>query len=414
MGMADEESPFGRVPWAGMPGLAAPPADNDEPWPPFAPYGEELERPVKVTASPFVWRDPATLPRREWLYGRHLLRKFVSLDVAAGGLGKSSLKIGEALAMVTGRDLYHKEMAGKLRVWVYNLEDPMEETERRIHAVCQRFLIGPEDIADRLYVDSGRDQPCVIAEDFGSGARILRPVVESIVEQMKTREIDVLIIDPFVSSHRLSENDNRAMDAVVKEWGSIADRCNCSVNLVHHVKKEGGNASTADSARGAKAVVDGARSVMVYNRMTKEEGEAVGIKPQQVRYYFRVDNDKANLAPIDATDWYRMNNEDLPNGDSVGVACSWDMPDMFQGVTMDQIRTMQKVVGEGTWWENVQASGWVGKAIADTLMLDATKDKKRISRMVRAWVAEGVLEVVEGEDERRKKRKQVVVGRYLT
>src|SRR3546814_7881521 len=88
---------------------------------------------------------------------------------------------------------------------------------------------------------------------------------------------------------------------------------------------------------------------MVYNRMTKEEAEAAGISVHQARFYFRVDNDKANLAPIEATDWYRMNNEDLPNGDSVGVACSWAMPDLFHGITMDQIRSMQSMVGNGMW-----------------------------------------------------------------
>src|SRR3546814_6010052 len=131
-----------------------------------------------------------------------------------------------------------------------------------IYAACQRFQITPEDVGDRLYVDSGREQPCVIAEDLGQGARIIRPIADAVIEQIKERGIDVLILDPFVSSHNLSENDNRGMDAVIKEWGRIADVCNCSINLVHHVKKEGGNAASADSARGAKAVIDGARPVL--------------------------------------------------------------------------------------------------------------------------------------------------------
>jgi hypothetical protein len=58
-------------------------------------------RPLKAT--PFVWRDEADIPPRQWLYGKHLLRKFVSVDVAAGGIGKSSVKIGEALAMASNR-----------------------------------------------------------------------------------------------------------------------------------------------------------------------------------------------------------------------------------------------------------------------------------------------------------------------
>ena len=37
---------------------------------------------------------------------------------------------------------------------------------------------------------------------------------------------DVLIIDPFVSSHEVPENDNGAMDRIVKEWGRVAQRGN--------------------------------------------------------------------------------------------------------------------------------------------------------------------------------------------
>ncbi len=410
--MADDAGVYGSIPGGNI--APAPVDDDDAPYQPFAPYADEADEPArKIVATPFVWRDPATIPRREWLYGRHLLRKFVSIDVAAGGLGKSSLKIGEALAMVTGRALYNKEIPQPLRVWIYNLEDPKDEIERRIYAVMQRFDISPENMGDGLFIDSGRDQPCVIAEDLGSGARIIRPVVDSIIEQIKAKRIDVLIIDPFVSSHNLSENDNRAMDAVIKEWGGIAEHGDCSVNLVHHVKKEGGIASTADSARGAKAVVDGARSVLVYNRMTKDEADAAGIKAHLARYYFRVDNDKANLAPIEATDWYRMNNEDLPNGDAVGVACRFDLPSLFEGVSKQQIYEMQKAVGNGTWWADVRASEWVGKAIAGALNMDPVTDRKRIARMLNAWIAEGVLDVVEGVDARRKSRKQVVVGRWL-
>jgi hypothetical protein len=149
-----------------------------------------------------------------------LLRRFVSVDVAAGGVGKSSVKIGEALAMASNRDLYGSPVHdGPLNVWLYNLEDPSEESERRIHATAKWFHIKPEDVDGRLYVDSGRDQRCVIATETEYGARIAQPVYEQIKTQLLERKIDVLVIDPFVSSHEVSENDNRAIDAVVKAWG---------------------------------------------------------------------------------------------------------------------------------------------------------------------------------------------------
>lgn len=371
----------------------------------------------RFAATPFTWRAEADLPRRQWLYGKHLLRKFLSVDVAAGGVGKSSLKIGEALAMASGKDIYRQTLhEGALKVWIYNLEDPVEETERRVHATAKRFHMTPEDFGDRLYVDSGRDQRCVIAEETVNGARIIKPVSEAIISELINRGIDVLVIDPFVSSHMVSENDNMAIDMVAKEWARIAEEANCSINLVHHIKKMAGQEANAESARGASALIGAARSVMVFNRMTKEEAEKVGVAVEEARFFFRVDNDKANLAPPGSTTWYRMNGVDLESGDQVGVACPWTPPDLFEGVTTSHLMRVQKAVGAGEWRENTQSKAWVGYPIAEAMIMDADepRDRKRIAAMLREWVRNGVLEVVEGEDEKRMKRKFVVVGKWVT
>ncbi len=383
----------------------------------FAEY-EAGERPAtKLAATPFTWRDESLIPPRKWLYGRHLLRKFLSVDVAAGGVGKSSLKIGEALAMTTGRELYGKEIGdGPLRVWLYNLEDPMEETERRLHATAKHFRITPGDIGDRLFVDSGRDQPCVIAEETPNGARIATPVVDEIIRELTERQIDVLILDPFVSSHAVSENDNRAMDMVAKQWARIADICDCSINLVHHVRKQNGAEATADSARGAKALVDAARSVLVYNRMTSDEAAAANIPPEQSPFFFRTTNDKANLSPAEKADWHRMNNVDLDNGDKVGVACPFQWPDLFDGVSMDKIIEVQQAIGAGKYRADSRSADWVGNIISTTLGMDPTEDgsRKRATKMIREWMKTGALIEVDGVDAKRNPRRFVEVGKWLS
>lgn len=381
-----------------------------------ADYEPEAKPDRSVKATPFAWRSTADIPKREWLYGRHLLRKFVSLDVAAGGVGKSSLKIGEALAMASGRDLYGKGLPeGALTVWMWNLEDPHDEIERRLHATAQRFNVTAEEIGDRLYVDSGRDQPLVMATEGPDGAMIVRPVVDALIEEMIARKVDVLQVDPFISSHAVSENDNNAIDIVAREWNVVAERTGASINLVHHVRKQNGEAATADSARGASALIGKARSVLVYNRMTEDEAKTLCIEPEERRFFFRVENDKANLAPPESADWYRMNNVDLANGDSVGVACAWTPPDLFEGMSSQHLYRVQKAVSEGDWRENIQSGEWVGFPIAAALMLDIEneKDKAKIKRMLKVWLKEGALEVVEKDDKKRMSRKFVVVGRWV-
>jgi hypothetical protein len=373
---------------------------------------QDSERRIKAT--PFCWRDPATIPARKWLYGRHLIRKFLSLDIAPGGLGKSSVKIVESLAMTAGLPLLGKDLPqGALKVWLYNLEDPAEETERRIHAAALHYGIEPEQIAGRLFVDSGRDQPICIAGETPDGAGIVRPIAEAVIAELLERRIDVLSIDPFVSSHAISENDNRAIDMVAKEWSRIADICDCSINLVHHVRKMNGAEVTAESSRGAVSLIGAARSVVVYNRMSKEEADAAGVQQADRGFYFRTQNDKANLAPPEAADWFRMNNVDLPNGDSVGVACPWQWPDAFDGISLHNLYAVQLAVDAGDWGESVQAKDWVGHAAASALSLDAEKDKGRIKSLLKTWISNKALVVEKRPTLKGREKPFVVVGSWV-
>ena len=413
--MADRDWPEGYEVASARPANVVPLRDEEPPaWMSEAPpIGEEVQPAAPIVATPLVWRDERDIPRREWLYGRHLLRQFVSVDVAAGGTGKSSVKIGEALAMASGRNLYGVEVHdGPLTVWLYNLEDPAAETERRLHATAKWFKLDPQDFLERMYVDSGRDQRCVIATETEYGAKIVQPVYEQIKAQLTERRIDVLIIDPFVSSHEVSENDNPAIDRVAKAWGRLADECNCSINLVHHVRKGNGQETNADSARGAKALVDAARSVQVFNRMSPDEASLAGVAEDQRGFYFRVQNDKANLAPPDKAAWYRMNNVSLDNGDQVGVACPWKWPEIFDGLSTRHLIAVQKAVEVGDWRQDVRSPEWVGFAVAKALDIDAEASRKRISGLLKEWLKNGALEVVERDDENRRPRKFVVVGKW--
>ncbi len=60
---------------------------------------------VTITATPFALRSEKEIPPREFLYGRHLIRGFVSLTIAPGGVGKTALLVLDAIAMASGQEL---------------------------------------------------------------------------------------------------------------------------------------------------------------------------------------------------------------------------------------------------------------------------------------------------------------------
>jgi hypothetical protein len=375
--------------------------------------------PSIIKATPYAWTDPASIPTRKWLYGRHLLRKFVSFTVAPGGVGKTSLAVTEALAMVSGYDLlgHTLEGAGKLRVWYINLEDPREEVTRQVQASALNYGLEADDIADRLYVDSGREQQFVIARQDRDSAVVVEPVVDAIVSELRDLKIDVLIVDPFVSCHGLNENDNAGMDLVVKEWGRVADAADCAVHLIHHTRKQSSDAEvTADSSRGGRALTDGARSVRAINRMTKDQAEEAEVENH--RLYFRTYNDKANLAPpAEHSDWYFLKSVSLDNGgdgasDLMGVVTAWKWPDPVDDVTFDDLKRVQAKLDGGEWRANVQAQEWAGVAIAQVLGLDLNKkpDKAKVKGLLKTWIKNGALKEVTKPDEKRMPKKFIDVG----
>jgi RecA-family ATPase len=106
-----------------------------------------------IEPTVFEWEDPSKLPVRDWLYGKHLIRRHVSATIASGAVGKTSLKIVEALALVTGRALLGQAVPKRLNVWLFNLEDDMIELRRRVSAAMIHYNIKPAEIGDRLHID---------------------------------------------------------------------------------------------------------------------------------------------------------------------------------------------------------------------------------------------------------------------
>jgi hypothetical protein len=376
------------------------------------------EPPKPLAATPWIWREPKLILPREFLYGKHYIRKFVSAGFGAPGGGKSSKRLIEALAMTSGRALLGVKPVEKLKVWYWNGEDPSEEIDRRLAAACLFYGIKKEEVEGHLFVDSGRSTPIIIAQQARTGTLIADPVVEELKAAIEARGIDAMICDPFVSCHRVAENDNPAIDAVVKKFAEIADVTDCSIELEHHIRKTNGNEATVDDGRGASSLVGAARSIEVLNKMTPAEAEKLGLD-QHWRYFF-VDDGKANMAPLGERRWFKLASVDLgnctdlyPAGDNVGVVTTWKPPNPLEGVTGDDFENAAREIRSGNWKENIQAKDWVGKPIAKAIGLNLTvkADKAKVRGLIDIWVKAGSLAVVEDTDpESRKKKKFVRVA----
>lgn len=383
-------------------------------------------KPEGFTLKPWSRRNFDLIPPRDWLFGTSYIRKYVSVTVAPGGTGKTALTIVEALSMASGLPLLPDETPVKpLRVALINLEDPMEELELRF-AAAERFfeLEECEELSQNIFV-SGRETPLVIATEDRGDIKVVEPVVDRIMDEIKKNQIDVVIIDPFISSHRVSENDNNKIDVVAKTWGRVAEEANCAIQLVHHVRKSTNSTQngtlTTDDARGAASLVNASRMARVLNRMSEAECEELDIEKKTRWRYFRVDDGKTNLAPpAEFAKWRKLESVvqaprfDAPDlhRESVGVVSAWTPPEREVFITPSETEAFLNAVRGGDWREDYRAKNWVGLALAETLSLNPKDEdaRKDIKKVLKDMFAEGTLSVAESKDDQRKLKRFVVVG----
>ena len=234
-------------------------------------------------------------------------------------------------------------------------------------------------------------------------------MVKAVVTTIMVNKIDVIMIDPFISSHRVTENDNNSIDMVVKQWTAIADICNIALDLAHHSRKTGGAEVTVEDGRGAVALVNAVRSARVLNVMNEKEAVLAGVKARSA--FFKVMNGKPNLAPKSETvDWYKLLSVNLGNGtveegfansDQIGVVTLWTPPVATEGVAVEDFAKVAAIIRGGRWREHPAAGMWVGKAVARGMGLDTRADKGRIVALLAAWEKCGLLKSVPGLDEYR-------------
>jgi hypothetical protein len=250
------------------------------------------------------------------------------------------------------------------------------------------------------------------------GFKIAVPVRDALTKALIDNRIDILMIDPFIKAHRIPENDNPLMDAVVTTFNDIADDANCAVELVQHARKTSGNDITIEDARGASSIIGAARVGRITNRMTKSDGEKVGIAEDQCRYHVRIDTPRSSMAPPSKAPWIKLHNVGLdnfgPDGeeeDRVQVAIPWQWPDPFADLSTESLREVQRRTPEKPRRIDPRSPDWIGYLIIDVLRLDRDSKaaKHKAKEIFETWRKKFMFKIVDGKDGKGKDRDFVVV-----
>jgi hypothetical protein len=292
----------------------------------------EVTQTIPPLAPAFVEDlNVAMLPRRRWLLGRSLLRGNVTVTVAPPGVGKSTLSIEQAVAIITGVEITDQAVHEQSRVWIYNNEDDADELKRRLAAILQHWDIPFGDIKGRLALNSGADRPLLVARLDRVGSVVRLPDVDACISHIREHAIGVFIVDPFVETHEVNENSNEQIKAVAVMFREIARKGDCAVMLIHHTAKppqgaSDGHAGNMNTARGASALTGVARIVQTLFAMSARDAAAFGIPDDERHLYIRLDDAKANLGLItNNAQWFKRTGVTIANGDEVGVLVPEDL-----------------------------------------------------------------------------------------
>ena len=157
--------------------------------------------------------------------------------------------------------------------------------------------------------------------------------------KIRQHRIDVVILDPFVKTHAVAENDNVAIDFVAGLMTSLAVRHNVAVMVAHHTRKGPAGPGNADSGRGASSLKDAARLVYTLTKMSWSEARNFDIPEAERRSLIRLDPGKINLTPAIKANWFRLlgvplgnGSKTYPNGDIVQTVTCWAPPNVWADI----------------------------------------------------------------------------------
>lgn len=285
-------------------------------------------------------------PPREWLLGKRYISKFVTATVSPGGGSKSTLIMQEALSIATGKNICGEEIKVVAPVWISNNEDPIDEVQRRLAAICMHHKLDPvedtknvflsgKELQEDMRVKLGLEHFSLRFAEPGEGGKFVENKMAISFYERFIREngIKLWVLDPFVSCHGFPEGDNTNVDRVMKIITGICDRTNSACSAAGHTPKGVNVSGNADAWRGGGAMRDAARIMDTFAVMDEKECEKYGISKTMRSWYVKRESAKANMRPPgEDLKWFKRVSVLLLNGkDNVGV---------LEPIELDQVETI--------------------------------------------------------------------------
>jgi hypothetical protein len=362
--------------------------------------------------------DPGVIPPREWLLGNQFCCGFISSIVAAGGTGKTALRLLQFISLATGRPLCGQHVFRRCRVLLISLEDDRDELQRRIEALLNHYGIPRSELKGWLFCAAPKLAKLAL---MNGKTRTVGPLEQQIREAIERRDPDIVSLDPFIKTHSLEENDSGDMDFVCDLLARLAVEYNVAVDSPHHVHKGHVIPGDADSGRGSSGIKDAGRLIYTLTPMSEDEAATFNVPADERGLYVRLDSAKVNIAARSTkATWFKLigiplgnGTRQYPNGDTVQVAEPWEPPNAWAGLSIEILNAVLSAIDRGVLDHDGRPTGQryssapsakCDRAAWQVMQrFSPEKSEAQCREIIRTWEDNGVLVTRNYDDPKQRK-----------
>jgi len=221
---------------------------------------------------------PEEISKDEWNTARtappciveDLLYQDVSLIVAGGGTGKTTLLLYESICLILALPLYGRKILRPGAVLFISAEDPRGTLVARAREICSQMRLTEDQmqqVREELLI---KDQSSSIFRltEIKKDVIELHPNVNEVVKAIKAHNtsctpITMTIFDPMVSFSTGEERGNDAAQGMIMACRRITAMTGSGTQMCHHISQDSFRGQQKDqyAARGGTALSDGARTI---------------------------------------------------------------------------------------------------------------------------------------------------------
>jgi hypothetical protein len=271
--------------------------------------------------------DPHETPARAWISPGVLMRGAATVLVAPGGAGKSLLALITAAHMACGlpavMDGLTFSATAPRRSVIVNAEDDLAEQSRRLQAICTAYNLPWQTVKQHVMLIAPDVFSVFLAAQSRTGFEQNDATIKYIIDMVRSfPDVDLLGLDPLLNLHGMNENDNSAMNFLMRSIITrIARETGTAVLVSHHAGKQGSIAKRAgdvDMSRGAGAIINAARIALTMTPPAEDDIQEYHLTDPYS--YVRIDDAKANVHKmLRRPRWMKWDTVKTVSTDGVGV-----------------------------------------------------------------------------------------------